>query len=556
MQGFEIHSNRIWDENSILRALDFMVEVGMDALVLHQVDIIDHLVFPEKYFGEPSIVPGKWPKRPLFVLWRNQRNHVPYMKWLIERAHSKGVKVFLEVKEPWYPEVLLYVHPELLGKGGEICPSNPFWFEFLRAKIEKLLEVIPDLDGIVESLSTVETKVSLFSSNCECTRCQQVDVKEWYRNVISAVYEPLHKKGKELVVRDFAYLPEEHRALIEVIQEMPSDIALSLKNTPHDYYPTFPHNPHIGKVDNREQIIEFDGWGQYFGLGIFPCVLLEDFRERIKYAFSRGASGYLCRVDWEGATGGWILDSLNLINLCGLASFAKDFESEHDFESIVGEALKILENQKSTIPFLEATFFPKTSSELTELTSLLLKTWPIIEKSLYVKGFLFQHNSAFLASFEEARNIRTKVHPLTPWKPDQKDPFEEINRERADYIIAEKEEALNEVNEIASLLKSKRLQLSSRLNSSLLSLFEAFALYVEGFYLSAKAYTLTELTLADRKHETEALQAISALEEFIPRLKHQVSRYLWEPFFHNIYFLLDPEKVTQFGKSLLRAIKG
>ncbi len=48
--GLEFHNNRMWKWASVEKALDFMEEFGMNALIFHQNDIIDQVVLPEKYF--------------------------------------------------------------------------------------------------------------------------------------------------------------------------------------------------------------------------------------------------------------------------------------------------------------------------------------------------------------------------------------------------------------------------------------------------------------------------------------------------------------------------
>ncbi len=48
--GLEIHNRRMWNWAAVERALDFINEFGMDALIFHQNDLLDAVVLPTKIF--------------------------------------------------------------------------------------------------------------------------------------------------------------------------------------------------------------------------------------------------------------------------------------------------------------------------------------------------------------------------------------------------------------------------------------------------------------------------------------------------------------------------
>jgi hypothetical protein len=74
-------------------------------------------------------------------------------------------------------------------------------------------------------------------------------------------------------------------------------IVISLKNTPHDFYPTFPDNARIGDVGNHPQWVEFDTWGQFFGLGVVPSIILDDLSQRFRHSAKSGVSGVIALLD-------------------------------------------------------------------------------------------------------------------------------------------------------------------------------------------------------------------------------------------------------------------
>ena len=58
--------------------------------------------------------------------------------------------------------------------------------------------------------------------------------------MIMAMYKPFEEAGKKLIIRDFIYTKAEQDRFQKAFIDMPEEIVLSLKNTPHDFYPTFP----------------------------------------------------------------------------------------------------------------------------------------------------------------------------------------------------------------------------------------------------------------------------------------------------------------------------
>ena len=177
------------------------------------------------------------------------------------------------------------------------------------------MTALPDLGGLIVSPATRETRVTISANECRCPRCLATQAEDWYADLIGAMHRPLAARGKILAVRDFSYTRFNQGAVLRAAGRVSSDIVISLKNTPHDYYPTFPDNPSIGHVGAHPQWVEFDSWGQFFGLGIFPAIVLDDMRERFRHCAANGVSGVVARTDWEVISDGSVFDTLNFSNL-------------------------------------------------------------------------------------------------------------------------------------------------------------------------------------------------------------------------------------------------
>src|SRR5581483_7808660 len=145
-------------------------------------------------------------------------------------------------------------------------------------------------------------------------------VESWYERLIMALYRPLAAHGKRLAVREFAYKPADHEVLLRAIDALPDDVIVCIKNTPHDFYPTFPDNPALGRLQ-RTQWVEYEVYGQFYGMGVVPCFLYEDIEKRLSHAADLGVTGVLLRVEWERINDWWALQTLNELNLVAAAAF-------------------------------------------------------------------------------------------------------------------------------------------------------------------------------------------------------------------------------------------
>src|SRR3546814_4175347 len=103
------------------------------------------------------------------------------------------------------------------------------------------------------------------------------------------------------------------------MRRAPKDVIFCIKATPHDFYPTFPHNTAIGRLRDRVQWIEYDTMGQFYGLAIAPCYVGGDMAERLDHAERNGVTGGVFRTAWERINDRWSLETINETNLIAAA---------------------------------------------------------------------------------------------------------------------------------------------------------------------------------------------------------------------------------------------
>lgn len=521
VRGLEIHSPRMWDQTQVINALDFMEKYGLNTLIFHQNDLLDVLVFPEKHFSLEYMW-KRFPPRYSRVL-----NNRYYINNIIDMCHRRNIKFVAEVKELYFDEWITELHPEVRNpETGLLCPSHPFWWEYLSAKLEELFENVSGMDGIIVSPGTRESKVSISANKCGCEKCNTTDPVEWYSTLLKTMHEKLAEKSKFLVVRDFAFGASDQTVILKGVNKTSEDIIISLKNTPHDYYPTFPLNHAIGR-SGHEEWIEFDTWGQFFGNGVFPVSVVEDMKERMVKCHELGCKGIFLRTDWENMVEHCSFNSPNLLNVIAGAMLSSNIDTEVD--DIYREWAKY----GLLSPLKPASFDQKpvpiaNPENYTKLRDFMKASWKVMEKTPYVQDHLFQDNSMFPYSMERCFAIMLSIHSMEEWKPGASKRVEPT-AENLERIFEEKRQAMLEVERLGAILDVDSLALPGDMAEDFKDMLDLYKYYVKCFYLSCRACFCclkAEKTRngEDRMDTLAVLSEITAYKEII---KERVSRRVY-----------------------------
>lgn len=528
MRAVELHDfTQIWDLDEIRNKLNFMVRNNMNALVFHEPGIEDKIVFPGKFLGATDEAKSYY---DVFLqIDHNIYNHAlrenlnlnrrAYMNHLIREAAEAGVEVYFENKELWFSDFILKFKPELV-KDGVLCPSDPFWWEeFLPAKYKELFIALPDLAGIVVSIGTGESRLAISNTfACGCERCKKLDPVEWYKNMIMAMYKPFKEAGKKLIIRDFIYSKEEQERFAKAFNELPDDIVLSLKNTPHDFYPTFPDNPLIGGVNNHPQCIEYDVNGQFFGWGAAPSTMLKDIKRRLKYGAEHNVTGFIARTDWEGVQDYTCFDNLNMLNLYAIAAYSQNLDAE---------AADIYYKWLSEEKMLKDDIAPQEIKAcINWISDIMEQTWPIIENTVFINGTVFSNDSCVHVSLGQPAFIGETHHSLKNWDPDKKDVLA-MTEENILEILAGRDKALQQVDKLYNKLLEGNKGLNEAAYQKVVEQFEFMCMYVRAFRLTSRAYCFARYLKesgTDSKLQSKPViellkQAANEIEEFKEQLK-------------------------------------
>lgn len=550
VRALELHSLYAWDYDWIIRCLDFMVQENFNTLILHRNDFIDLIIYPGKYFGcEKESYASIFERykeifRSLYKYTPTRRSS-PYQrraffKRVLEQAHRRGIQVYIENKELYFPEIILEFHPELV-KEGKICANDPFWFEFTRVKFKEFFEEFPEVAGIITAPATGESKVSIKSNRCTCERCRNTPKEVWFKNLLDAMYGPIHAAGKRLVVRDFVFDPQAHAEISHVMEQLPSDVVISLKNTPHDYFPTFPENSRIGSVGDHEQWIEFDAMGQYFGWGIGIADLMEDYRIRMQHAKERGANGVIFRTDWESLDGHTVFRTPNLVNMysAGMLSTNLCVPSDVIYDRFLSREGWYQDRATNSERRQACSWF----------SDIMARTWAIASKTVFVDGCVFSDSSLMPISYEHAFWLAEEKNSLRDWDETKSDSLSPSfkNLERA---MAEKSQAYEAAVVVERLGRSDSPGLCFEKLQWFRDRLSVQLLYVELFKVAAEAILTTRYLCEteepkDSDRYLEVLSGVSdrlhALYEMKLRLRNFYTMTDYHP--HTIYTLLDPDRI-------------
>lgn len=560
-RAMEIHDfTQIWNLDEIRRRLDFCVKNHMNAMVFHEPGIEDKIVFPAKFLGGTGNPKSYYDAflevdHPILnhALRENLNlNRRDYINHVIREAKEAGVDIYFENKELWFSDFVLKYKKELMQADGTICPSDPFWYEeFLPYKYKELFLALPDLAGIVCSIGTGEARLAISNTfACGCERCKNLDPVEWYKNMIMAMYQPFHEAGKKLIIRDFIYTKAEQERFQKAFMDMPEEIVLSLKNTPHDFYPTFPDNPLMGHVGNHPQITEYDVNGQFFGWGVQPSAMLSDIRRRLQYGKEHQVTGFLARTDWEGVQDWTCFDNLNMVNLYAIAAYAENEEiSEEEIY------LRWLQGEHLISGRLSPGELKTCVSTVKEIMDA---TWPIVEKTNFVNGCLFSNDSCMHLTPEQFTFIGGTHHSLSEWDPEKKDALE-MSPENIGRIIADKEEAYVQCEKLVNQVEAGNMGLTAEAYEKMREHFEFMRWYVRGFRLTARGYCfgryVTEKNTTDILAEGKT--AAELLSDTIRELTEYREGLLKTSFIKKYPFdaQLNPERAEFYTNALKRMLR-
>lgn len=536
----------MWNGYHVQRAIEFANRFDLTGIVFHSNDIIDRAIRPDKYF----------PPEVSFKHYKNRdgdtKNYKYYLRNIIDKITAAQLEFYVEVKEINYPYELLVEYPALRKENGAVCPTDPFWWEFLEEKIREFTQRFPKASGIIVSAGTSESMVSMAANKCNCDRCKSYDVNRWYRELIEAMFKPLDAAGMKLIVRDFSYTADHQFAMVEAAQAVSDKIIMALKKTPHDYYPTFPDNPTVGNCGKLTQWIEFDTWGQYFGLGVFPCSVAEDMQGRMQRYYEKGATGIMLRTDWERLNQGSVFNSFNIFNLIAGAMLGKDIDMDLDkaYKAWLNYGL-LSPLQYDSCP--QVPDKPASPAALPQLKRLMQLSWKIMEKTIFVRGHVFNRNSEMFDRYALAYHIMTVQHTRDHWEPRASERVQPTD-ENLPIMLKEKDDAVELARSIKEWLIPEELGVNEEITKYLHFVIDCYSVYAEVFrqQITTAAYLKRVEKTGEEEAEKKVRESLRTCDEIAERLRNLVCG---KGYSNNVEYVLDPDRVFRFKESCKQVLE-
>lgn len=509
-RALEMHGQRMWERDRVVHTLAFMKRHGLNALVLHESDLVHQIVYPRAYFDPYALwsdLPSRRGENAIF-------NRRAYFDHLLKLARDANIDVWVNVKEIGFSDEVFALHPEVF-KDGAICPSEPFWTEYVGHKTDELFTDFPLLAGMIVSFGSQESRASRVQNRCKCELCRAESLSAWYSRFIDVLHAPIARHGKRLAVRDFAYKPQDHEPLIDAVARAPDDVIFCIKAMPHDFYLTFPDNPAIGRLP-RTQWIEYDVMGQFFGWGIMPCVIIGDLSPRLARWKAAGATGAIFRIEWERINDLDAFDTLAEVNLIGAAAMAR------------GESI---DTATACAGWLESRAWKQVDASTTEpaldtahwLAGILDATPGIIRHAAYINDFVSADNSMLPRSIQRAWWGMEVRDSLALWDPSRAADLD-LDRTKLDRYLREKDDALAAARALVVRIRAPAHGVDPLLKAWVDAQFAWFDVWVEGLRLCAHACLYSRWLSGDDANGTaddrDAFEAIlEQLQAYAARVK-------------------------------------
>lgn len=223
--------------------------------------------------------------------------NIALVKELIRIAHDSGRPLYYWHREVTVPSGIVEILPGLLDEKGEFDLLGEAFTELLRYKIAQAFEEVPELDGIVLTLTEAD-----YSAIHNSTPDLYPPAKVVY-HVTKVFYEELTKRGKRLILRSFGSIAEDYEDILAgalLASEENMRFEVETKITPYDFDPFLPENPFLHHTGNLTLGAECDSLGEFLGAGNLPAENVENIVRWVRGAQAKEVDRYTIRLDRVG----------------------------------------------------------------------------------------------------------------------------------------------------------------------------------------------------------------------------------------------------------------
>ena len=218
------------------------------------------------------------------------------LREIIALAHSINKPVVYWHREAMVPEGLLLDRNDLLDSNGEFDLLGKAYEELLRYKIDSTFKALPELDGIVLTLTEATYSV-IHNSNTEKFPPQKV-----VDHMVNIFAEELKKRGKRFILRSFGSIAQDYEDILGGAAAAAKKFGFEIetKITPYDFDPFLPVNPFLKKLPGAKLGAECDCLGEFLGAGMLPAENVENIVKYVRTGQKENVDRYTLRLDRIG----------------------------------------------------------------------------------------------------------------------------------------------------------------------------------------------------------------------------------------------------------------
>lgn len=218
------------------------------------------------------------------------------LREVVALAHASGRPVYYWHREVMVPRAIVAAIPGLLDENGEFDLLGDAYQQLVRAKIREFFENVPEMDGLVLTLTESDYSVIHNSDPKRYPPAQVV------RHVVETFAAELQARGKRFVLRSFGSIAQDYEDILAGAALVAPDYAFEVetKITPYDFSPFLRFNPWLRRIGAGTVSAEYDSIGEFLGAGYLPAPDPARVIESVRHAQARGVSRHVIRVDRIG----------------------------------------------------------------------------------------------------------------------------------------------------------------------------------------------------------------------------------------------------------------
>lgn len=479
-RALELNNQAYWNWDKACELVEYAVSHEFNTLIVGQADLFNKLVSPKGYT----------PHNYNDCLSSQQRARCVYLNRLGRLCQRKGLRFYLQAKELSFPTDLLCAHPHLFDAQRGIRFDADFWCRYLSDKVSLICQQIPSLSGLLVAISNTDGLLPVSRPNWELTGSHDDEMSDarslsLYSRCFSALSRAVQDENKHLVLRVFPAGNHDLDNVLEAIRPLPESVSVSVKVTPERFWPSFPNNPALLAVRDREVWVDLDLLGEEVGWGIFPFPRINELQGRLLWCRSNPAiRGAVCKTSWEGVDNHWIMGTLSECNLFACSRMLRS------------EGIHLTQSQLLML-WLDESYGWRPEPEIfAEFSTLMELAGQVLYQAIYVRDHVFHRHSQVPESYGQAVWSLYGQLNRNHWLPgSERDiSFSPREVERSAHclslIATEKDETRNAVTALhkQALHFAETALFPRALKQRWLEEWQGFALYCQLFLHAQKAF--------------------------------------------------------------------